>query len=215
MDGGPAAAASTDPELAGDPAAVPTVPGAPLLNPANGLTVLRLLLVPVVVLLLTADGGMHAGWRVAATAAFLVASLTDRVDGELARRHGWITSFGKLADPIADKALTGAALVTLSLLGQLPFWVTGVVLAREIGVTVLRFSVLHHGVIPASRGGKLKTLLQGLAISGYLLPIGTGPLGTLRAVLLAAAVIVTLVTGADYVARAVALSRTGRARSAG
>jgi CDP-diacylglycerol--glycerol-3-phosphate 3-phosphatidyltransferase len=112
-----------------------------------------------------------------------------------------------VADPIADKALTGAALVGLSLLGDLPWWVTVVVLAREVGVTLLRFWVIRHGVIPASRGGKLKTLLQGVAIGLYILPL-SGVAASARAWFMAAAVVVTVVTGVDYVARALKLRRT-------
>lgn len=189
-------------------AAVPAPPS--WWNVANALTVGRLLLVPVVALFALAGGGQQAGWRVAAAAAFAVASVTDRIDGELARRRHLVTAFGTLADPIADKALTGTALVTLTVLGEVPAWITVVVLVREVGVTALRLSVLRHGVLPASRGGKVKTFLQGLAIFGYLLPIGSGPGGPLRALLLAVAVVVTLVTGLDYVGRAAVLRRTGR-----
>jgi CDP-diacylglycerol--glycerol-3-phosphate 3-phosphatidyltransferase len=170
-------------------------------NIANALTVLRLLLVPVVLAFLFADGGHRDGWRVAAWVAFAVASVTDRWDGHLARTRNLVTSFGKMADPIADKALTGAVLVSLSLLDDLPWWVTVVILLRELGITVLRFAVLRHGVIPASRGGKVKTLLQGLAIGAYILPF-EGWFGTLRWLVMAAAVVVTLATGADYIAGA-------------
>ena len=103
---------------------------------------------------------------------FAVASVTDRIDGEIARKRGLVTDFGKIADPIADKALIGAALIGLSLLGELPWWVTVVVLVREIGVTLLRFFVIRHGVMPASRGGKVKTLLQALGIGLLILPLG-------------------------------------------
>jgi CDP-diacylglycerol---glycerol-3-phosphate 3-phosphatidyltransferase len=178
------------------------IPPPSLINIANALTVGRMVLVPVFVLLLL-PGGL--GWRVAAFVAFAVASVTDLLDGELARRRGLITDFGKIADPIADKALTGSALVSLSFLGELPWWVTGVILFREIAVTGLRFWVIRHGVIAASRGGKAKTLLQVLAISLYILP---GPLDTVRVIVMAAAVAVTVVTGADYVARAVRLRRS-------
>ncbi|HEX7355213.1 MAG TPA: CDP-diacylglycerol--glycerol-3-phosphate 3-phosphatidyltransferase [Mycobacteriales bacterium] len=191
-----------------DPAADVPVPGVPVVNPANAITVLRLLLVPVVLVLLAIDGGHAFGWRIASGVAFGIASVTDRFDGELARRRGLVTSFGKLADPIADKALTGSALIALSVVHDLPWWVTAVILARELGVTLLRFSVIRHGVIPASRGGKLKTFLQGLAIGLYLLPLGAGPMGTIRAVLMGIAVAVTLVTGFDYVGRALHLRRT-------
>ena len=176
-------------------------------NVANYLTVLRLALVPLFLVLLLGRDGEDDGWRIGAALVFALASYTDRIDGQIARRRGLVTSFGKLADPIADKALTGAALIGLSLLGELPWWVTVAVLVREVGVTLLRFVVIRHGVMPASRGGKLKTLLQGLAIGLYLLPL-TGLLATTRASVMAAAVLVTLVTGADYVARAVTLRRT-------
>lgn len=173
-----------------------------LVNIANALTVGRLLLVPVFVAFLLAG---NPGWRFAAFVAFAVASATDLLDGELARRRGLITDFGKIADPIADKALTGSALVSLSLLGELPWWVTGVILFRELAVTALRFWVIHQGVIPASRGGKAKTLLQVVAISLYILP---GPLGATRIIVMTVAVVVTVVTGADYTARAMRLRRS-------
>jgi CDP-diacylglycerol--glycerol-3-phosphate 3-phosphatidyltransferase len=174
-----------------------------VVNPANGLTVLRLALVPVFILLLLAG---TPGWRICAFITFGVASLTDLADGELARRRRLVTDFGKIADPIADKALTGSALVTLSYLGELPWWVTAVILGRELGVTGLRFWVIHRGVIAASRGGKLKTLLQVIAISLYILP---GRLELARQVVMAAAVLVTVITGADYAGRAVRLRRSG------
>ncbi|HEX9358576.1 MAG TPA: CDP-diacylglycerol--glycerol-3-phosphate 3-phosphatidyltransferase [Streptosporangiaceae bacterium] len=179
-----------------------------VLNAANALTVLRLVLVPVFVLFLLAGGD---GWRIGAFAVFLVASVTDLLDGRIARQRGLITDFGKIADPIADKALTGAALVTLSAQGQLAWWVTAVILARELGVTGLRFWVIRHGVIAASRGGKIKTLLQVLAITLYVLP---GPPAVLRAAAMGLAVVVTVVTGADYAVRAVRLRRRSMAAQA-
>jgi CDP-diacylglycerol---glycerol-3-phosphate 3-phosphatidyltransferase len=179
----------------------PALPGPGLVNAANALTVLRLALVPVFVACLLAGG---TGWRVAAFIVFAVASVTDLLDGRLARSRGLITDFGKIADPIADKALTGAALVTLSALGELAWWVTVVILAREISVTLLRFWVIRRGVIAASRGGKLKTLLQVVAITLYVLP---GPPAVVREVVMAAAVAVTVVTGIDYGVRAVRLHR--------
>jgi len=203
-------AAQAEPPARG--AAGPVAPPQPgLVNLANVLTVIRLGLVPVVVACLLAGG---TAWRVAAFVAFGTASVTDLLDGRIARSRGLITDFGKIADPIADKALTGAALVTLSYLGWLPWWVTIVILAREVAVTGLRFWVIRYGVIAASRGGKLKTLLQVLAISLYMLP---GIPQWLRAVVMAAAVLVTLVTGADYVIRAARLRRrpvSGQVRQA-
>ena len=176
-------------------------------NIANYLTVLRLALVPVFLVLLLGRDGEDPGWRIGAALVFALASYTDRVDGQLARSRGLVTSFGKLADPIADKALIGAALIGLSLLDELPWWVTVLVLVREVGVTLLRLFVIRHGVMPASRGGKLKTVLQGLAIGLYLLPL-TGLLATGRAGVMALAVVVTVVTGVDYVVRALTLRRT-------
>jgi CDP-diacylglycerol---glycerol-3-phosphate 3-phosphatidyltransferase len=190
--------AETEPASQGVTAPAPA-PG--LVNLANGLTVVRLVLVPVVVVCLLAEG---PGWRVAAFFAFGIASATDLLDGQIARSRGLITDFGKIADPIADKALTGAALVTMSFLGWLPWWITCVILVREIAVTALRFWVTHHGVIAASRGGKLKTLLQVVAISLYILP---GVPEWLRTGVMLVAVIVTLVTGADYALQARRLRR--------
>ncbi|MDP9418414.1 MAG: CDP-diacylglycerol--glycerol-3-phosphate 3-phosphatidyltransferase [Actinomycetota bacterium] len=186
------------------------VPGtprrAPVRNVANALTVLRLLLVPVFAALLLHDGGNSPAWRVGACAAFVVVALTDLVDGELARRRGIVTDFGAVADPIADKALTGTALVGLSIVGDLPWVVTLVILAREIGVTLLRLWVIRHAVIAASPGGKLKTALQGVAIALYLLP-PAGGLRVVAAAVMGAAVVVTVVTGLDYVVRAVRVRR--------
>jgi CDP-diacylglycerol--glycerol-3-phosphate 3-phosphatidyltransferase len=186
----------------GDP-----VSGARVLNIANLLTLLRLLLVPVFVLLLFADGGHSSGWRIGAFIAFAVACVTDLVDGDLARRRNLVTEIGKIADPIADKALIGAALIGLSVLGDLPWWVTGLVLLRELGITVLRFIVIRHGVIPASRGGKAKTLVQNVAIGLYVLPL-TGWLATARFWVMGVALTLTVVTGVDYVSKAVTLRRT-------
>jgi CDP-diacylglycerol--glycerol-3-phosphate 3-phosphatidyltransferase len=191
----------------GDPLTAPVAPRVSNLNIANQLTILRLLLVPVFAVALLWDDGTSDGWRITAWAVFAVASWTDRIDGQIARSRGLITSFGKLADPIADKALIGTALIGLSILDLLPWWVTLVVVVREAGVTLLRFWVIRHGVIPASRGGKLKTLLQGVAIGLYVLPL-SGWLGTARAVVMTAAVAVTVVTGIDYVARALTLRQT-------
>jgi CDP-diacylglycerol---glycerol-3-phosphate 3-phosphatidyltransferase len=175
-----------------------------LVNVANELTIVRILLVPVFVACLFAGG---TGWRLAALAVFCVASFTDLIDGRLARSRGLVTDFGKIADPIADKALTGAALISLTVLGELPGWVTALILIREVGVTLLRFAVIRRGVIAASPGGKLKTLLQVAAICLYVLPPSLSPPAIVREVVMAAAVVVTLVTGADYVVRAARLYR--------
>ncbi len=178
-------------------------------NIANALTMLRLALVPFFALALFHSGGHSRGWHITACVIFVVASLTDRIDGDIARKRGLITEFGKLADPIADKALIGTALVGLSVLGDLSWWVTVLILVREVGVTLLRFWVIRHGVMPASRGGKVKTSLQALAIGLLVLPL-TGVWHTAASLVMGLAVVLTMVTGLDYVARAVRLRRVVR-----
>lgn len=176
-------------------------------NAANIVTMARLLLVPAFGILLAQHAGHDDSWRYWAAGVFTVASASDRLDGELARRRNLITDFGKIADPIADKALMGTALVILSALRALPWWVTAVVLVRELGITLLRFWVIRRGVIAASRGGKVKTLLQSIAIGLYVLPLD-GWLGTARWCVMVIALVLTVVTGGDYVLRAVRLRRT-------
>jgi CDP-diacylglycerol---glycerol-3-phosphate 3-phosphatidyltransferase len=201
----PSGAAAAPAETAGPAAPAPAAPPPPgLVNVANMLTVVRIFLVPVFVLCLVQGG---TGWRLAALAAFGGASATDFLDGLLARKRGLVTDFGKIADPIADKALTGAALITLSVIGELPVWVTALILARELGITGMRFAVIRRGVIAASQGGKLKTVLQIIAICLYVLPPSFGLPALIKEVVMAAALVVTLVTGVDYVVRAVRMSR--------
>jgi len=176
-----------------------------VLNLPNALTGLRILAVPVLIWLLASDDPQARTW---ATVVFLVAAVTDLVDGAIARRKGQITSFGKLADPIADKALIGTALIGLSLLGDLAWWVTVVILARELGVTALRMWVIQHGVIPASRGGKAKTVSQVIAIGMYLYaPTSLDWWSTAAQAAMAVAIALTLITGVDYILRAVRLRR--------
>lgn len=173
-----------------------------MVNVPNLLTTARLILVPVFLFALFAGDGHETRWRVAAFAVFAVAMVTDRLDGALARKHGLVTEFGKLADPIADKALLGAALIGLSVLDELAWWVTVVILVRELGITMLRFAVLRRGVIPASHGGKLKTLVQAVAIGLYILPL-SGVWHTVATVVMGVAVVLTVGTGIDYVVQAV------------
>ncbi|MFG3713566.1 CDP-diacylglycerol--glycerol-3-phosphate 3-phosphatidyltransferase [Micromonospora sp. NPDC049460] len=189
-----------------DSTPAPVVARVPVLNAANALTALRLVLVPIFGASLVVSGMTHAGWQMAACLIFAVASVTDLVDGWIARRFALVTSVGKVADPIADKALTGAALLLLSWYDRLPWWVTTVILVRELGITGLRFWVIRHGVIAASRGGKIKTALQILAITWYLWPMPAA-LAAVGPWIMAAAVGVTVVTGFDYVAQALRLRR--------
>lgn len=181
----------------------------PLWNLANALTMSRLVLVPVFVTALFVRDGTDPAWRVTAAVILGIASLTDRFDGDLARRRGQVTNFGTIADPIADKALIGSALVGLSLLGELTWWVTLLIAVRELIVTGLRLWVLRYGVIPASRGGKVKAFTQALAIVFYVLPL---PLTAqpVRWAVMGIAVALTLVTGVDYVVRALRLRASGR-----
>lgn len=183
-------------------------------NVANLLTGVRLVLVPVFLLFLFAGDGHETSSRITAFIIFTVAVITDHFDGALARTYGMVTEFGKLADPIADKMLIGAALVGLSMLGDLPWWVTVVILIRELGITVLRLAVLRRGVIPASRGGKLKTLVQAIAIGLFILPLHSWPSAwlTVAWVIMWAAIVLTVLTGLDYVISAI---RDSRERSAG
>lgn len=195
------------------------------LNVPNALTVLRILGVPVFGWLLLHDGGQSIGFRVAAWAAFTLLMATDKIDGDLARKHGLITDFGKIADPIADKALTGMAFIGLGIIftdqswGPV-FWVAVILmLVREWGITIMRFFMVRRGfVMPAGQGGKLKTVLQAFAIAGYCLPLELwgGPFATavlwLTHVLMAAAVALTLVTGVQYVRDARRLASEPAAR---
>lgn len=188
-----------------DPMADPPSPSR-IWNLPNYLTMLRLALVPVFGYLLLDEAGANATSRWLAAGVFIVASLTDLADGAIARKRNLVTTFGKVADPIADKALTGVALVGLSYLGELPWWVTLVILAREFLVTAVRFIVIRHGVIPASRGGKAKTVAQMLAILLYIIPVA-GWVADLRWYVMLVAVGLTVLTGLDYLLRAINMRR--------
>lgn len=193
-------------------------------NIANALTVLRILGVPVFGWLLLTDGGESVGYRLASWVAFTLLMITDKVDGDLARKHNLVTNFGKLADPIADKALTGMAFVGISIIHPI-FWpVAIIILVREWGITLMRFVVKKHGVMPAGQGGKIKTTLQALAIGGYLLPFdlwNNAPsdwkdtpsdiLIWVTNIVMAAALAITLSTAVHYVRDAITLRRESTA----
>lgn len=198
---------------------------APLLNIANVLTMLRIALVPIFIwfLLLDAEGSVseafsgglqaeNGGWRWAAAGLFAVAMITDKIDGDLARSRNLVTDFGKIADPIADKMLIGAGLIMLSLLSELPWWVTVVILVRELGITLLRMLMLRTQVMPASRGGKLKTVLQSAGLQLMLLPLVViaGWLADVAFWIMIVALVVTVVTGVDYLVSALRLRRDAR-----
>lgn len=156
-------------------------------------------------------------WRLVALVIFLVAAITDRLDGYLARSRGLVTNLGKILDPIADKVLTGGALVALSWLGELPWWVTVVILGREFAITVMRLIVIRIAVLPASRGGKLKTVTQIVAISLWLLPLTSlpGVVTVVAWIAMGGAVVVTVVTGVEYLVQGVRVARSGRGLEGG
>ncbi|WP_158396530.1 CDP-diacylglycerol--glycerol-3-phosphate 3-phosphatidyltransferase [Corynebacterium hiratae] len=161
-------------------------------NLPNILTSLRILFIPLFAWLVL---GGHEWW---AFGCFALLMLTDKLDGDIARSRGLITNFGKIADPIADKALMTAAFVCLNITGALPVWITVVILFREFGITIWRFYLLRQGkVVPASQGGKLKTALQTLAAALYLCPL-PGWMDTPSFLVMLAAVVVTVVTGIQY-----------------
>ena len=204
-------AAAPDGEAVGPGASGYPAPEARLLNIANILTIMRLVLVPVFVVFLFV-GPHQDAWRIAAFAAYAVAAVTDQIDGAVARNYGLVTEFGVFVDPVADKALTGAALVSLSILGEINWAVIAVIIVRELGVTLLRLWVIRFGVIAASRGGKLKTLLLNISLGLAVLPL-TGVAADVSKAVLAVALVIAVATGVDYVARALRLRRASRARA--
>jgi CDP-diacylglycerol---glycerol-3-phosphate 3-phosphatidyltransferase len=192
-------------------------------NVPNALTTLRILMVPFFAWALLIDDGQSAGWRWVAYGLFAAAMITDKIDGDLARKHNLVTNFGKIADPIADKALTGMAFVGLSIIGELWWAVTIVVLVREWGITLMRFWLIRHGVVlPAGQGGKLKTTVQTLALGLLIMPLRMlegfwEPVGVvawwIAMVTMAAAVALTVWTGIVYVVESVQARREARRRA--
>ena len=177
-------------------------------NLPNMLTMVRIVIVPIFLGALLSADGTSVGWRLIATTLFVLAMVTDKLDGDIARKRGLVTNFGKIADPIADKALMSAALLGLWAIDVLPLWIPLVILVREFGITVMRLVILRFMVLPASRGGKLKTVTQTVAIGLLLLQavvveFVTQPWSTMYLVitwvLLGIAVIITVVTGIHYV----------------
>ena len=174
---------------------------ASIANIANIVTVARILLAPLFIWMLLADDGQYGVVRYLAAGLFVFAIVTDAVDGHLARGRNLITNLGIILDPIADKILIGGALVALSILGELPWWITVAILVREFGITIFRFAVLSTVVIPASKGGKLKTVVQAVAIALFLVAPWTflGPwAGGLSWIVMGAAITLTLYTGVEY-----------------
>ena len=189
-------------------------------NVPNALTMLRIVVVPFFGWVLLHDGGRQDGWRWVAYGLFALAMITDKIDGDLARKHDLVTNFGKIADPIADKALTGMAFIGLSVIGELWWWVTIVVLIREWSVTFARLSVAKHVVLSANRSGKLKTLTQVFALGGFIAPfkhlsgfweVPGVVVWWAAAVLMAVALVLTITSGVEFARDAVKQSRSARA----
>lgn len=186
----------------------------------NAITIVRILCAPVFLWLLLADAGEGGALRWAAAILFIVAIATDGVDGYIARRYEIVSDLGKLLDPIADKALTGVAFVGLSILGELPWWVTIIVLVRESGITIYRFIVVSNHVLAAAWMGKLKTVFQAVALSIALIPFAglsdagawQGTVWWVSVVTMTIAVILTIASGIDYVVTEVRAARRSRGR---
>lgn len=166
-------------------------------NLPNSLTIFRILALPFCAYALFKNGGDDDKWRIIAFILFFIVGLSDILDGRLARSRNQITEFGKLLDPIADKAMLATATVGASTLGMISWWVTGIFLIREVAVTILRFAVIKKGVIPASKGGKLKTFFQNFGVGFYILPLPSF-LNTPRDLFMAVAIYLTISTGIDY-----------------
>ena len=167
------------------------------MNLPNALTIFRILALPFCAWALFQKDGQDPTWQIIAWTMFFVVGMTDVLDGRIARRRNQISNFGIILDPIADKAFIATALIGLSILGKMPWWVTAVILIREIGVTILRFAVIKREVISANRGGKLKSLLQNFSVGFYILPLPTY-LYLPRDILLGIAIVLTVWTGIEY-----------------
>ena len=169
-------------------------------NLPNSLTIFRIAALPICAYALFKGGGDDTDWRIIAFILFFIVGLSDILDGKIARDRNQITEFGKLLDPIADKAMLATATVGASMLGLLSWWVTGIFLIREVAVTILRFAVIKAGVIPASRGGKLKTFFQNFGVGFYILPL-PDVLFLPRDIFMGIAIYLTIATGVDYFRR--------------
>jgi CDP-diacylglycerol--glycerol-3-phosphate 3-phosphatidyltransferase len=171
------------------------------MNLPNALTIFRILALPFCAWALFKEGGEDPTWQIIAWTSFFLVGLTDILDGRIARKRNQVSSFGAILDPIADKAFIGTALVGLSILERIPWWVTSLILFREIGITIIRLAIVNRKVIAANRGGKIKSLLQNFSVGFYILPLPEY-LYLPRDILLGAAVVLTITTGLDYLRNA-------------
>ncbi|MDA2962656.1 MAG: CDP-diacylglycerol--glycerol-3-phosphate 3-phosphatidyltransferase [Actinomycetota bacterium] len=164
----------------------------------NFITVARLLFIPIGVYTLFKNGGDDATWQYLSWIVFFILGMSDILDGKLARSQNTITELGKFLDPLADKVMIAAAMISLSILDRLAWWVTIIILLREVGITLFRLSIIKRGVIAANKGGKIKSTLQNLAVGFYILPLGTN-LYWFRDGFMGIAIILTIATGIYYV----------------
>jgi CDP-diacylglycerol--glycerol-3-phosphate 3-phosphatidyltransferase len=164
----------------------------------NAITMARILLIPFGVYAIFKNGGDDSTWQVIAWTIYFFLGLSDLLDGYLARATNQVSELGKFLDPVADKALIGSAMISLSILGRFPWWITAIILAREIGITIFRLAVIKRGVIPANRGGKIKSTFQSFGVGFYMLPMPS-ELYWFRDGFMAIAIILTVVTGFTYV----------------
>lgn len=168
----------------------------PFITP-NTLTITRILLIPVGVYTLFLDGGDNPTFQLVSWFIYFSLGLTDIADGKWARQSNRITPLGAFLDPVADKALIGSAMISLSILGRFPWWITILILVREIGITIFRLIVIRGGVIPASKGGKLKTAMQSFGVGFFMLPLPNW-LDWFKYGFISVAIILTLTSGYDY-----------------
>ena len=171
------------------------------INFPNALTIFRILALPFCAYALFKNGGDDDSWRIIAFTLFFIVGLSDILDGRIARSRNQITEFGKLLDPIADKAMLATASIGASILGMLSWWVTAIFLIREVAVTILRFAVIKKGVIPASKGAKVKTFFQSFGVGFYILPLPSY-LNLPRDIFMAVAIYLTISTGVTYFRKA-------------
>ena len=171
------------------------------INLPNALTIFRILALPFCAYALFKNGGDDDSWRIIAFTLFFIVGLSDILDGKIARSRNQITEFGKLLDPIADKAMLATASIGASILGLLSWWVTAIFLIREVAVTILRFAVIKKGVIPASKGAKVKTFFQSFGVGFYILPLPSY-LNLPRDIFMAVAIYLTISTGVTYFRKA-------------
>ncbi len=172
----------------------------------NFITLARLLFVPVGVYTLFKNGGDDATWQYISWFVFFILGMSDILDGNLARSRNAITEFGKFLDPVADKVMIAAAMISLSILNRMPWWITIVILMREIGITFFRLSTIKRGVIAANKGGKVKSTIQNFAVGFYILPLGSNLLW-FRDGFMAIAILLTIATGVYYVQSALKADR--------